>query len=110
MNNLLRKKDINFLHADHESEHGGMKKVLRVRDLTFMGVAAVIGAGIFSTIGTAGVLILIICSKPYIFIYPSGSPLAIKQLKKHIPKRFCREKMSASWLTLRLLLLLVFIS
>lgn len=53
MNNLLRKKDINFLHADHESEHGGMKKVLRVRDLTFMGVAAVIGAGIFSTIGTA---------------------------------------------------------
>ena len=32
---------------------GGMKKVLGVRDLTFMGVAAVIGAGIFSTIGTA---------------------------------------------------------
>ncbi len=35
--------------------HGAnaMKKVLGVRDLTFMGVAAVIGAGIFSTIGTA---------------------------------------------------------
>ena len=30
-----------------------MKKVLGVKDLTFMGVAAVIGAGIFSTIGTA---------------------------------------------------------
>ncbi|MCX6298261.1 MAG: amino acid permease [Bacteroidetes bacterium] len=30
-----------------------MKKVLRVKDLTLMGVAAVIGAGIFSTIGTA---------------------------------------------------------
>jgi len=34
--------------------HGqDMRKVLGVRDLTFMGVAAVIGAGIFSTIGTA---------------------------------------------------------
>jgi basic amino acid/polyamine antiporter, APA family len=35
-------------HGDHK-----MKKVLGVRDLTFMGIAAVIGAGIFSTIGTA---------------------------------------------------------
>ena len=35
--------------------HGGGKlnKVLNVRDLTFMGIAAVVGAGIFSTIGTA---------------------------------------------------------
>ncbi len=33
--------------------HGILKKVLTVRDLTFMGVAAVIGAGVFSTIGTA---------------------------------------------------------
>ena len=31
----------------------GLKKVLGVRDLTFMGIAAVIGAGIFSGIGTA---------------------------------------------------------
>jgi APA family basic amino acid/polyamine antiporter len=31
----------------------GLKRVLNVRDLTFMGVAAVIGAGIFSTIGYA---------------------------------------------------------
>ncbi len=30
-----------------------MKKVLGVRDLTFMGIAAVVGAGVFSTIGTA---------------------------------------------------------
>jgi basic amino acid/polyamine antiporter, APA family len=34
-------------------QEGGMHKVLGVRDLTFMGVAAVIGAGIFSTIGAA---------------------------------------------------------
>lgn len=53
MNQLFRKKDIQSLHSEYESEQYGMKRVLRVRDLTFMGVAAVIGAGIFSTIGTA---------------------------------------------------------
>lgn len=49
---LLRKKPIQAIGSDvsHES---GLKKVLNVRDLTFMGIAAVIGAGIFSTIGTA---------------------------------------------------------
>jgi len=54
-NNLFRKKDIHSLHSELESAHGevGMKKVLQVRDLTFMGVAGVIGAGIFSTIGSA---------------------------------------------------------
>ena len=31
----------------------GMKRVLGVRDLTFMGIAAIVGAGIFSTIGAA---------------------------------------------------------
>ncbi|MDR3680822.1 MAG: amino acid permease [Flavipsychrobacter sp.] len=34
-------------------KHGGMNKVLTVRDLTFMGIAAIVGAGIFSTIGEA---------------------------------------------------------
>lgn len=35
--------------------HGahGLRKVLGVRDLTLMGIAAVVGAGVFSTIGTA---------------------------------------------------------
>ncbi len=33
--------------------HGGLKRTLTVRDLTFLGVAAVIGAGIFSTVGAA---------------------------------------------------------
>lgn len=55
LHQLFRKKDIDSLHADAESAHlqSGMRKVLRVKDLTMMGVAAVIGAGIFSTIGTA---------------------------------------------------------
>ncbi|GAT63071.1 amino acid permease [Paludibacter jiangxiensis] len=52
---LFRKKDMASLQAEVEAvhTHGVLKKVLRVRDLTFMGVAAVIGAGVFSTIGTA---------------------------------------------------------
>lgn len=55
-NGLFRTKKIQTLtEADSEDEHvyGGLKKVLNVRDLTFLGIAAVIGAGIFSTIGSA---------------------------------------------------------
>lgn len=57
-NSLFRKKSIEKIIRDHEQgladgHESGMKKVLTVRDLTFMGIAAVIGAGIFSTIGSA---------------------------------------------------------
>ena len=37
----------------HDGEHISLKRVLGVRDLTFFGVAAVIGAGVFSSIGKA---------------------------------------------------------
>lgn len=41
-------------HADSEHEAGrDMKKDLGVRDLTSLGIAAIVGAGIFSTIGNA---------------------------------------------------------
>lgn len=55
---LLRKKSIDRIMAEaaageSDGHGGGLNKVLGVRDLTFMGIAAVIGAGIFSTIGTA---------------------------------------------------------
>ncbi len=57
-NQLFRKKSISKIL--HEAEAGmgdghsmGLRKVLGVRDLTFFGVAAIIGAGIFSGIGTA---------------------------------------------------------
>lgn len=36
-----------------QDHHTHLNKVLGVRDLTFLGIAAVIGAGIFSTIGSA---------------------------------------------------------
>src|ERR1044071_8948701 len=59
-NQLFRKKNIQKILKDAQegygdAEHAGssLKKVLGVRDLTFFGVAAVIGAGIFSGIGTA---------------------------------------------------------
>jgi amino acid transporter len=55
---LFRKKSITKILAETEAGlndgHGSsLKKVLTVKDLTFMGIAAVIGAGIFSTIGKA---------------------------------------------------------
>lgn len=57
MGNIFRKKSLHDLSVDlnaHESTDGsGLKRVLNVKDLTLMGVAAVIGAGIFSTIGSA---------------------------------------------------------
>jgi amino acid transporter len=55
-NSLFRKKSIAKINSDAASAEGhgtGLKKILSVKDLTFMGIAAVIGAGIFSTIGTA---------------------------------------------------------
>jgi basic amino acid/polyamine antiporter, APA family len=55
---LFRKKSlsniVDDLKAGEGDGHGhGLKKVLTVRDLTFLGIAAVVGAGIFSTIGLA---------------------------------------------------------
>lgn len=59
-NSLFRKKSIPAILKEAEQGlsdghgHGeALKKVLGVRDLTFMGIAAVIGAGIFSSIGNA---------------------------------------------------------
>ena len=57
--NLFRTKSIDKIQEEvalgltdgHSAS--GLKRVLGVRDLTFMGIAAVVGAGIFSTIGTA---------------------------------------------------------
>src|SRR6185437_14842371 len=59
LSSLFRKKSLDRIVADaaagcddgHSSS--GLTKVLTVRDLTFMGIAAVVGAGIFSTIGAA---------------------------------------------------------
>jgi basic amino acid/polyamine antiporter, APA family len=59
-NQLFRKKSIPLILKEAEQgltdghgQHEGLKKVLGVRDLTFFGIAAVIGAGIFSGIGNA---------------------------------------------------------
>jgi basic amino acid/polyamine antiporter, APA family len=54
-NSLFRKKKIeNILAEGSEEGHGGgLKRVLTVRDLTFFGIAAIIGAGSFSSLGEA---------------------------------------------------------
>ena len=56
--NLFRKKSIDVILKQIETdggegEHVSLNKVLTVRDLTALGIAAVIGAGIFSTVGKA---------------------------------------------------------
>lgn len=58
MANIFRKKTLQDISNEislHDSaqEGAGLKKVLNVKDLTLMGVAAVIGGGIFTTIGSA---------------------------------------------------------
>jgi amino acid transporter len=56
---LFRKKNTELILKDAaegfgDGEHGlGLRKVLGVRDLTALGIAAIIGAGIFSTVGRA---------------------------------------------------------
>lgn len=55
---LFRKKTLDHINREVaegliDSHGSSMHKVLTVRDLTFMGIAAIVGAGIFSTIGKA---------------------------------------------------------
>ena len=57
--------DVKSGYGDHDNSHS-LTKALNVKDLTLMGIAAIVGAGIFSTIGLAsfnggpGVIILFI--------------------------------------------------
>lgn len=53
INSLFRKKDINNAGFTDENHDHGLKRVLGVKDLTLFGIAAIVGAGIFSTIGQA---------------------------------------------------------
>ena len=55
---LFRKKSLEHINKEVadgliDGHSNNMSKVLTVRDLTFMGIAAIVGAGIFSTIGKA---------------------------------------------------------
>src|SRR6201991_2098043 len=68
-NQLFRTKKIESILAEEKNAEGhgsGLRKVLTVRDLTFFGIAAIIGAGSFSSLGDAvfrggpGVVVLFI--------------------------------------------------
>ena len=72
--NLFRKKSVSKILKDVESgsaadSHGSLHKNLGVRDLTALGIAAIIGAGILSTIGNASAsggpgVIFLFCLQP----------------------------------------------
>lgn len=57
MSQLFRKKSVSRileeLHAAEQTAEGQMNKTLKLRDLVSFGIAAIVGAGIFSTIGNA---------------------------------------------------------
>src|SRR6187455_118543 len=66
---LFRTKKIESILAEGSDEShggGGLKRVLSMRDLTFFGIAAILGAGSFSSLGGAifkggpGIIILFI--------------------------------------------------
>jgi amino acid transporter len=67
-NSLFRKKEIKSILAEGgaDGHSSGLKRVLTVKDLTFFGIAAIIGAGSFSSLGEAvfkggpGVVVLFI--------------------------------------------------
>ncbi|MEP6713445.1 MAG: amino acid permease, partial [Ferruginibacter sp.] len=68
-NSLFRRKNISSILAEGADDiHGGdgLKRVLTVKDLTFFGIAAILGAGSFSSLGGAvfhggpGVVILFV--------------------------------------------------
>jgi len=54
-NSLFRKKRIESILTEggDETHSTGLKRVLSVKDLTFFGIAAIIGAGSFSSLGEA---------------------------------------------------------
>lgn len=52
LSKLFRKKSVSAI-TDAEIHSDGLHRVLTVRDLTFFGIAAIIGAGSFSSIGSA---------------------------------------------------------
>lgn len=52
-NQLFRKKSVDQILKDSKENDSGLAKVLGVRDLVSLGIAAIVGAGIFSTIGLA---------------------------------------------------------
>jgi amino acid transporter len=59
LNELFRRKSVERILSESEKgrmegEHGGsLKRTLRARDLTAFGIAAIIGSGIFGTVGQA---------------------------------------------------------
>lgn len=53
LNSFVRKKSISSISGEGDDSGFGLKRVLGVKDLTLFGIAAIVGAGIFSTIGRA---------------------------------------------------------
>ena len=52
-NQLLRTKSLDAILSESEAPHRQLKRVLGAFDVLMLGIGAIVGAGIFATIGTA---------------------------------------------------------
>jgi hypothetical protein len=86
MKQLFRTKKIESILADHsdgDSHYGsGLKRVLNTRDLTFFGIAAILGAGSFSSLG--GAIFSGVHSPPYV-IQNSPAEYPLQGVLIHMP-------------------------
>src|SRR5262249_3245459 len=53
LNQLLRTKSLDVILADTEAPQQQLKRALGAFDVVMLGIGAIVGAGIFATIGTA---------------------------------------------------------
>jgi APA family basic amino acid/polyamine antiporter len=53
MNNYFRVKRLDTILAEERNSKDKLKRVLGAFDIVMLGIGAIIGAGIFATIGTA---------------------------------------------------------
>jgi hypothetical protein len=91
-NTIFRKKNIQSVLSQSEDGHSsGLVKVLGVRDLTSFGIAAIIGAGIFSTIGRASFE----GGKRYrFFLFLFRSPAYLQRFVMHNLRLWCQYRVA----------------
>src|SRR5216117_949049 len=78
---LFRRKSLDVLIAESSDESRGLKKTLTAIDLTALGIGAIIGAGIFATLGAA--------TSGGSDLPPAGSGVAVSILLTAVACGFC---------------------
>src|SRR5436190_1435347 len=67
---IFRTKNLDDILASAQEEGHKLKRTLGPINITLLGIGAIIGAGIFATVGTAGKIPGLLDNAPHIFGYP----------------------------------------